>query len=178
MQVILIRKGKHRPNGFNMPMLNLGHYCADYTYTFSDDCAYDLGIDQTDTNKLFGIGYFNLKKFPFHHHNSARFGWYYSKDLGKIVIVSYCYVNGERVLKFIISVDLNTSVRLKLFSMKGGFKFKVLYRGYTYSEFIKCDVGILGYTLSDYFGGKSSTVIGKDNFAPHDIIYYKQKNQN
>src|SRR5687768_12090001 len=57
--------------------------CCRYTQTLPEDYK--------DTNKLLGVGY-----FPDHQIDSARFGWYYSNEMEKIVLVAYSYVNGVR----------------------------------------------------------------------------------
>lgn len=84
-----------------------------WAVTFSESCRYDLKTaDQLDVNKLCGIGY-----LPGHHKESARFGWRYNKEMDKIELFAYCYVNGERITRFlewirigekrIISLDVN-----------------------------------------------------------------------
>jgi hypothetical protein len=114
---------------------------------FHADCAYYLpGIDQMDTNKIFGIGYLWS-----HHADSARFGWRYNGETEKIVLSAYAYVGGERVIIDLGEVPFGKYVRLTIKVDYGKYVFYVDGFEARYIEFHhkkKC-----GYPLGVYFGG-------------------------
>jgi hypothetical protein len=129
-----------------------------YHVEFTNSCRYFIkGIDQYDTNKLFGVGY-----FPHHHKESARFGWRYGRK-GCILISAYCYVNGARVEKNICSVPINTEVEMYLHVSKHAYQFFVVDgdKSLGAAEIGKSHDKKWGYPLGLYFGGNKT--------APHCI---------
>jgi hypothetical protein len=159
---IVIKKGNH--STFRMPELLFmsKEKSLDYYVIFDQSCAYDIGEDQDDVNKLFGIGY-----FPFHRWNSVRFGWRYSKDVDKIEILSYVYVNKVRYFEHICYVDFFNSYKFSIShisDLKVIFAVSEMNDGKVYrSEFLS-KFRSFGYLLGPYFGGNKT--------APHDIQLY------
>lgn len=61
--------------------------------TFDASCQYDFPAHNSeDVNKLFGLSF----GFGGVHHNSARFGWRWSKADQCVELLACCYVNGQR----------------------------------------------------------------------------------
>jgi hypothetical protein len=127
-------------------------------YLFTDE-------DQYDVNKLFGFC------FEWHHKNSFRFGWRPNKDLSKIEIFGYEYINKVRVP--IIPI---TNIQCNKW-----YKYTIKYNALlSQIEYIVTD-GIeqhniahsitlknkwnWGYKLFLYFGGNKK--------APYDIVIYQ-----
>lgn len=144
-----IRKGTHAP--VRMPCVQLGPEMA-HRVQFTPSCRYDIGPEQADINKLFGVGY-----IPSHHHNSVRFGWRYDIASGMIEILAYWYRNRVRQwssLKFVAIGQWNNYVIRRL--------------GNVHELWINNDRHIIdvpsqriGFVLGPYFGGNMT--------APHDI---------
>jgi hypothetical protein len=152
---MIIKKGTHAP--LRLPKLLVGHSMVGYRVKFTDSCAYDIGPDQADINKLFGIGY-----FPHHHKNSVRFGWRYSN--GEIEILSYWYLNGERNSDLICSVPLNKPMVYKIHILRDWHTLTVsegLSDFHSHSFNVPVPGKNFGYLLSTYFGGNLT--------APHNI---------
>lgn len=129
--------------------------------TFTDSCRYDLqGPDQLDTNKLVGVGY-----LPHHHVDSARFGWAYNLDSGKIDLSAYCYHRGTRLIKPICSCEIGRPYKLTLYCMLGVYTFDCAdMTMLSITESVDIHHGhdkALQYRLGPYFGGNQK--------APHDI---------
>lgn len=175
---MLYRIRKHKSKS----SLNLEQtpFCYQGKARFSNSCAYDIGADQTDMNKLIGIGLFDK---PFkemfdnmsapHHIDSARIGWYYNE--GKIHLHTYCYVNGVKphhniaeLMKYICTVELEQEFT---WSLKINYDTKQYLFNINDSE-----VAIpfthnkqKGYLLYPYFGGNIS--------APHTMDIYLNYNK-
>jgi hypothetical protein len=114
---------------------------------FFDDCAYYLpGIDQLDTNKLFGIGYLWS-----HHKDSARFGWRYNSEKNKIVLSAYAYVSGNRVIIDLAEIPFGKYVRCTIKVDYGKYVFYVDGFETRYIEFAHKKK--IGFPLGVYFGG-------------------------
>jgi len=134
-------------------------------FNFSDSAIYHFDDDdQWDVNKLFGFS------IGFHHDNSYRFGWRPNKDLTKIEIVGYEYIDKIRVPTIPIwEVELNKwyKYELKYNAVLGQIEYLVTgnneYRGIVHPITIKLN---WGYKLFLYFGGNKK--------APHDITIYKK----
>jgi hypothetical protein len=115
---------------------------------------------QDSKNKLLGFADCNSA----HHENSARFSWQWFNNT--IEIYAYCYVNGQRIEKFLGSVEKNevASYEIQLSPSSYTFIFKdqktVIPRGTT------CDVGAY-MLLWPYFGGQKP--------APHAINVYLKR---
>lgn len=127
-----------------------------YEVQFGYGCKYDIGEDQSDINKLFGVGYW------FHHRNSARIGWRYFND--RIELHYYCYVNGNRITGLLGYASMNKPVTVQYTYTKtayvfecNGNLFSILHSGH----------GRFGYLLGTYFGGNRK--------APHEMRIYMKR---
>jgi hypothetical protein len=124
---------------------------------FHPSCQYkfeNAGF-QDSKNKLLGFADCN----SLHHENSARFGWQWLHD--QLEIYAYCYVNGERVEKFVGVVAINETNHFEIRVLKDEYIFTlnnespvIITRG------ASCNTGIY-YLLWPYFGGTLP--------APHDV---------
>ena len=129
---------------------------------FNYSVKYDIGADQTDINKLFGIGF-----FPSHHKNSARFGWAYNPDKRKIELYGYWYDNGVRKSEYLCDINFYTSYILTIDITRRcpRIRFTVVQKDANYEKASKIvqvsKLPRLGYYLGLYFGGNQP--------APHDI---------
>lgn len=119
---------------------------------FTDSCRYNLNsVDQLDTNKLFGIGY-----FPTHHYNSVRFGWRYDLDKAQMEIMGYWYIKQQRFYQSLAFVQIgeqhtytiDITPENHVLSMDSNNLLTIPLGGET-----------LGYHLNPYFGG--------NQVAPH-----------
>jgi hypothetical protein len=102
-----------------------------------------------------------------HHKDSARFGWNYNKESGKIDIYAYCYVSKKPVRDLVYSCSFDRSYDFTITPDFGKYIFKV--KGYT--ELIKevphFHERKISSLLAPYFGGNIK--------APHDIkIHMKE----
>ena len=164
-----INKGKHRawPPA---PGLFWNKKTLQRVVSFDISAKYDLPgtEDDEDVNKLFGIGY-----LPGHHTDSARFGWVYNNASNKIDVYAYCYVNGERKIKFICAINLFKRVLMVLDVLSDCYCFSVVDPKWTNLVLGSIDVKKdhdkkIGYRLGCYFGGNQT--------APHKItIEIKRK---
>lgn len=114
----------------------------------------DAGF-QDSKNKLLGFSDCN----SLHHENSARFAWQWFNN--QLEIYAYCYVNGQRVEKFIGVVNIDELNRYELTLTDDLYIFQLnsnepvsIERGNV------CRTGIY-YMLWPYFGGTLP--------APHDV---------
>lgn len=161
MKTYTIKKGQHysRPRLIKVRFKNKA---ISFRVSFDQSCRYDIGAEQGDINKLVGIGYLWS-----HHKDSARFGWAYNKDSGKIDIYTYCYISGKRVSELFYSCSFDRSYDFTIEPHFGSYIFKV--KGHV--EYIKevkhFHTKQINYLLAPYFGGNIK--------APHDIkIYMKE----
>lgn len=126
-------------------------------YHFDDD-------DQYDVNKLFGFA------LGIQFNNSIRFGWRPNKELNKIEIVGYEYVDKVRVPTIpLMEVNLNQYYEYEIkyngmfnqieYNISDGVNKTTLIHPITLKNKV-----ILGYRLGLYFGG--------NKVAPHDIVIY------
>lgn len=124
---------------------------------FDESAKYQnkLEENQQDINKLMGFSDCNSK----HHNNSARFGWRWFED--QLEIHAYCYVNGDRIVQYIGTVELNEKADYLLHVSDTQYTFRIkdeapviIDRGDV------CNIGVY-YMLYPYFGG--------DEVAPQDI---------
>jgi hypothetical protein len=154
-----IRKGTHGP--FSFPKLIQSSNDLKYNVTFTESCRYDIGPeDQGDINKLFGIGYFTLRKLTMHHYNSVRFGWNYDLENKNIRIFAYWYNKGERMSNYITSVEIGQSHDFLIAGLDIGHVLEVG----EVEKFVNVPSKSLGYLLHPYFGGNQK--------APHDMTIY------
>jgi hypothetical protein len=144
-----IKKGRHRAWPFVLGLF-FNRQTVRRTVTFGEGCRYWIeGPDMLDTNKLFGLGYFWS-----HHTDSARFGWRYD-NAQSIVLVAYCYVNGERIIKDLAKVPLFTAITCALYVQKEFYVFDVLINGTPiWNEVVKkYHLKKWSFPLGLYFGG-------------------------
>lgn len=155
-----IPRGKHRARP-----LRLGIWWKRpvfiWNVLFEESCRYDLKTDdQFDTNKLIGVGY-----LPGHHTDSARFGWRYWQDMGKIELSAYCYIGGQRMIQHLGFVEIGEPYRFQLSITIKAYLFDV-YDPEQDKAVGGCNIPHLHtkklqYRLGCYFGGQSR--------APHTM---------
>lgn len=150
-----IRKGEHYSSAHVIQSLQSNSlrfeakFDASAQYLFRDEGFQD------SKNKLLGFADCN----SLHHENSARFGWQWYNN--QLEIYAYCYVNSQRVEKFIGIVKLNEVNLYELFITEDSYIFQLnqgspvaIERGSV------CSTGVY-YMLWPYFGGTLP--------APHDV---------
>jgi hypothetical protein len=146
---MIIRKGTHSPLRF--PCMT-GSTELVHKVTFTESCRYDIGAEQADVNKLFGIGY-----LPHHHRNSVRFGWRYQHAGGMVEVLAYWYHEGSRMFIPMGLVSIGTP---HVYVMRRHENMHQLYLDKTLLE-IPVPAPRYGFLLRPYFGGNMT--------APHDI---------
>lgn len=178
-KTITIPKNKHRARPLQLG-LNIGSRSLFRSVVFDTSCKYDIGQDQSDWNKLFGIGFIPAWKFllvfvswlsfgvlfkNLHHKNSARFVWRYNNLNGMIEIGCYVYNNGVRVSEKLMSVPLNRAFKIAIHVNKGTCDFFCFNENNVLQvvKEIPVKTGFISYNLGGYFGGNRK--------APHTIIY-------
>lgn len=148
---MIIKAGTHAP--LRLPEIIGQSMILRYAVEFTPSCRYKIGGDQSDINKLFGIGY-----FPYHRLNSVRFGWRYTSN-DHVDIFAYWYKDGERSWKMMGQVPIG---REHIFVLTPGLTFHTLQ---VYGRGMAANVPVYrqgwGYLLRPYFGGNQK--------APHDI---------
>ena len=164
MSKLTILKGWHRPwNKCPLPKLSVNKKVLSYKYIFTDSCKYDIGEDQSDINKLFGLS-FSLSP----HKNSIRVGWRYVPSSSNIELLSYIYKDGVRSWKPLCFVGLNEEVSIEMSRL--GTIAKIEAKSESESSVILIDVnglwGKFSYELGLYFGGNKT--------APHNITIVKK----
>lgn len=150
--IVTIKKGTHSPVRVPILAFNVKELC--YDVTFTNSCAYNIGKEQEDINKLFGIGY-----LPHHHCNSVRFGWRYHINSNKIELFAYSYINSSRSWDFLTFVNLNDKIRCRMQINRSGHALSI--DEYSLPHIVNLKPKKMGYILSPYFGGNTT--------APHDI---------
>lgn len=130
---------------------------------FMPNCKYQLLENYDQVNKLFGFSE------GFHHWNSARIGWR-CVDGENIELLAYCYINGQRIIKPMITCKPGTWVFCNIQSKPSKYVLKALSPN-NQSITISVDKGkkwsiytffkLFIYKLFPYFGGKIA--------APHDM---------
>lgn len=120
-----------------------------FTAQFDESAMYDLGDQsmQSNKNKLLGFADCN----SLHHENSARFAWQWYKN--QLEIYAYCYVNSERIEKFVGVVNINELNHYEIQVQQNQYVFRL-----NQSESVQierastCNSGVY-YMLWPYFGG-------------------------
>lgn len=174
----VIKKGKHRGWPFRTGIGT--KLCAqEFEVVFHESCRYNIGTEQKDINKLFGVGfvkgYFrslwiylhsliggNIYQEE-HHIDSARIGWAYNPETDKIDLYAYCYINSQRIISDLISVEIDQSVGIYLYLSKTHYVFIIKDKG---KEVLRKPLLFTHnkrrlFPLGLYFGGNLT--------APHDI---------
>lgn len=147
---MIIRKGTHAP--FRFPCITDSPELV-HKITFTESCRYDIGAEQADVNKLFGIGY-----FPHHHKRSVRFGWRYDLAGGMIEVVAYWYMRGER---YFLPMGLVSIGSPHVYVIRRHENMHQLYLDNRPPLELPVPGSHWGYLLRPYFGGNMT--------APHDI---------
>lgn len=151
-----IQKGTHAPLRLPCPLIN--PKLLAYRVAFTESCRYDIGRDQGDINKLFGIGY-----FPHHHDNSVRIGWNYDIVSGKINLFAYWYAEGVRQWFYLRSVNIGEVNYFSIQVREQDHIIDVAGRKYC----VDIAGRSVGYLLRPYFGGNKT--------SPHTMIIDLQK---
>lgn len=124
---------------------------------FNSSAKYDLGdvALQSSKNKLMGFSDCN----SLHHENSARFAWQWYNN--RLEIYAYCYVNTERIEKFIGVVNLDEFNTYEISISETYYTFTLNHgQSILVERGNVCRAGLF-YMLWPYFGGSQP--------APHDI---------
>lgn len=132
---------------------------------FDESAAYDLegSEDDDDVNKLFGVGYFNGG----HHQDSARFGWNYNNNTGRVRLFAYCYVNGMRIIQEICEIPKHNKFRLLISIYQSNRYMFTVHDGY--NNWHQVGVAEVGFTHNKKWKYKLGCFFGGNNPAPHDI---------
>lgn len=126
MKTYTIKKDRHQAKPAQYGLF-FGRVHLRYQVQFTESCRYYLeGIDSLDINKLIGVAYvsfpaiwFVLKSYynalrkwnsklikAIHHYDSARIGFSYNEKDERMILHSYCYIQGTRVDRPITSVTI------------------------------------------------------------------------
>lgn len=154
-RIYTVKAGEHYATPRVFESLNTSRLSFDAK--FYPNCEYlfeDAGY-QDSKNKLLGFSECNTT----HHENSARFAWQWLHN--RLEIFAYCYVNGERVEKFVGVVELDEVNHYEIIIEENRYIFLLndeapveVERGSV------CNTGVY-YMLYPYFGGTLP--------APHDV---------
>lgn len=151
-----IKEGKHYSN------IGVRHQKSNelnYMIIFSNNCVYDIDIDQTDKNKLFGLS----PNLDVNWDNqSFRHSWYYNND--SIYLGAYVYDEkyGDKPLKIPIgTVCINEWVYLGIKDYKDSVQFTC--KNEIFIIYLTHHDTTGYYIPSPYFGGNRT--------APHDINF-------
>ncbi|ELR72459.1 hypothetical protein C900_01542 [Fulvivirga imtechensis AK7] len=153
-KVYIIKEGAHESNRTPKPF---DKKAMSFAAKFDKSAIYETQIEenQADINKLLGFSDCNNH----HQDNSARFGWRWYNE--QLEIHAYCYVNGNRTIKYITSVSLDQMNDYKIEIVDNKYVFTVNNTvRVEVNKNANCSGGI-NYMLFPYFGG--------DETAPHDI---------
>jgi hypothetical protein len=155
---MIIEKGTHSP--LRMPPMLWRPQRIRYDVTFTESCRYDIGAEQADINKLFGVGY-----LPHHHDNSVRFGWRYLDKVDMVEILAYWYNDGERAWWHLCAVEIGKQWRYDLTVGQSNHSLHVVGKSVPY--IVQVQPRRVGYLLQPYFGGNMT--------APHDMEIKMQR---
>ena len=132
---------------------SMQQFTMSYVVSFDKTCVYDIGEDQSDINKLFGISY------DFHHKQSDRIGWrYVGEENGHhlIELLLYSYYDGGEVKKLPITtirIGDTVIVTLQLNEMWGYRYIDAMVGSAKVTTSLLHTPKKWGYTLGLYFGG-------------------------
>lgn len=155
VRTFVTRKGQHYASPRIVESLQ-GRTLA-FDAMFNETAIYNLGDPalQSNKNKLLGFSDCNSS----HHENSARFAWQWFND--QLEIYAYCYINGERIEKFVGVVALNEFNHYRIEIKDDHYTFTLNNEAPVHIDRdTTCDVGMY-YMLWPYFGGHIP--------APHDV---------
>ena len=180
MSLFTIKEGAHYhalPPFSTLPWI--GGRKVSRTVSFSPECAYELpAYNSEDVNKLFGLSF----GFGGVHHNSARFGWRWSKADQCIELLAYVYNEGKRnqdeQLRFpmVVQVAPGRTLRLRIEYLDDDkdprYVFTVDNKDgwYIWDEDVPAPKNLPGYGLTHglYFGGSLP--------APHEMSVTLDRN--
>ncbi len=151
-----IRKGKHK--SFRLPKFYWNKRVFEWSVFFDSSCLYDLNVYGKAINKLCGVGY--LWSI---HDDSARIGWRCTED-GKIQLLAYCYVDGERQsseAKEYVLDELTMWCTRKVRIEVVRFAYLFYVNGVLKEVIDKEHDKKLAYRCNPFFGGEKP--------APHDM---------
>ena len=128
------------------------------TVVFAESCRYVLpGIDQADVNKLGGLSFGGGP-----HGTSARIGWAYNPDTGRVDLSAYCYHSGVRAIAPLLSVAIGEPATVSIEMRGAGDVWLTARVGAAGGQWVLRPVlGRWGLRLGLFFGG--------NNPAPHEM---------
>ena len=150
-----------------------------YDCIFNDDCFYNLdgdpntmSGDDLDTNKLIGLGFLNLKKWPPHHYESVRVGWEWNSETLCIDLSAYWYDGGVRKEHLLLSVRRGLPFEIIMTASKDFYNITIIYNYTPEKRTVNFPIERkhhypISYLLGPYFGGNRT--------APHDMSLYLTK---
>lgn len=148
MQEYHVKAGKHRFSPVKWGIVFFKKKLS-AKVRFDYDCKYDIGNNQTDINKLFGVGW-----FPHHHINSARWGWRWSPEKEKIELFAYIYSKRKRISEHVDDVAVGQTVFLSIIIHENKYTFILEKKNRApIAKIIEANVKSFGYKLGAYFGG-------------------------
>src|SRR5687768_16690665 len=136
MKPKIIPGGKHTMKG-RFPFPILGARKIHYRIKFDESAKYKtmLPSSQHDWNKLIGFvdGFKRGERRDQYERstkgkgwlNSARIGWFYWPEEDKIVLCSYCYVNGNREITELGSVRVGEVFDVHITKEPGFYRFQL-----------------------------------------------------
>ena len=163
--IATIHKNKHRSFP---PIIGIViHPWMERDVMFDSSAAYDLPEeeDDDDVNKLFGIGYINGG----HHQDSARFGWNYNKETGKVRLFGYCYVNGKRIIQQICEVPRHKKVQCHISIALSNYYYFVVYDADRNSRWMLLGEVSIPFTYNKKWKYMLGCYFGGNQPAPHTI---------
>lgn len=127
----------------------------EFQFCFPDSTfAYDIGEEQSDWNKLFGVVPF----FNYIHNNSYRFVWRYLN--GELQIGYYSYVNSPYVIKGLMGViETGRVYDAKIIVTPGRIIYSLNDETIELEQ--KAEVFTTWHIATPWFGGSE--------VAPHDV---------
>ena len=134
----------------------------EFDFCFPDStCVYDIGEDQSDWNKLFGVVPMGWNLV---HENSFRFGWRWLNN--QLEIGYYNYINMPKPEKGVIThIDIGVVYSGLIIIEKGELYMMLVNKETldTYEYWVEGEIRVdpLYHILYLYFGGNRA--------APHDI---------
>lgn len=163
MKKYKIKKDNHRCNRI-LPKI-LFSKSLKFEFIFNDSSFYKFNdIDDFDVNKLIGFN----KGFNHHHKNSIRIGWRPYKN--RIMLYSYVYDNGNRIIKKILDVDINKKYLCEIIERKNNYIISISEANVFVNiqhrfniPFNNRDFFNFRYVLFPYFGGNKK--------APHNMFF-------
>ncbi len=154
-QTFVIRKGEHYATTRKVQMLQSTKLSFEAVFDRSAIYHFETRAEQDAKNKLLGFSDCN----SLHHQNSARFAWQWFDE--ELEIYAYCYVNGERVEKFVGTVELNEVNHYEIRLTNNEYVFFLNgYEPVRIERSPPCTTGAY-YMLWPYFGGSLP--------APHQV---------